>query len=112
MYQGGDEVSCAVEEGDVVRVRGYAGLVEGYEDIDGRCRCNLAFGCQRVLKVWRKCGGEEVGDFDFVPSGRHAVREIAMESQSLCTHSATYKRTHFPRRTHHPPAADPMPYHS
>ena len=64
-----DEMSCAVEEGDMIRMAGDARLVEGYEDIDGRNRLLVALCLHMIRKIWGKGRGKDSRDSRLVPRG-------------------------------------------
>ena len=58
MDQGRNEVACAVEEGDVVRMARNARLVESNEHVDSSGRLLIALRFHRVRKVRRESRGE------------------------------------------------------
>jgi len=62
-----DEMSCAVEEGDMVRMARDARLVEGDEDIDGRNRLLVALRLHMICKIWGERRGKDSRDSRLVP---------------------------------------------
>lgn len=71
MYKRRDEMPCAMIERDMVRMARDAGLVEGYEDVNGSGRLLIAFRFHGIRKIRCKSRGQKRGDFRLVPRTRH-----------------------------------------